>query len=388
MSASEQKADAAQKSADEIAKERDHLQTESATGANRINVLKKSLDELTNERNELQTRLLGMRSSAESLQKIAANAPGQISSLLNQLRETQKKADLAQKNADEISTERDALQAAARESANKIDTVQRSLDELRNERNGLQGQLKEVQSRADAAQKIAAIAPSQIAALQSQLRESQQRADSAQKNVVETAALRTERDSLQKQVVELGFKAEAARKGADLSKQEREKSDGQLQTLRNRLPRQTRSEINVMKATASTPSSESDLTPKTEPNMENAIRRLVLDYLRSVSNDDVALQRRFFSDKVDFYGRGVISATDFQEQTVLYHRRWPSREWLPSAPAKIIPQGQRGQYLVMQPFRWTVSDGSQSEHGNSTLDIKVEMISANQFRITKVRQED
>ncbi|MBV9673723.1 MAG: hypothetical protein JO076_13000, partial [Verrucomicrobia bacterium] len=193
LSASEQKADAAQKSADEIAKERDDLQTESATGANRINALKKSLDELTNERNELQTRLLGMRSSAESLQKIAANAPGQISSLLNQLRETQKKADLAQKNADEISTERDALQAAARESANKIDTVQRSLDELRNERNGLQGQLKEVQSRADAAQKIAAIAPSQIAALQSQLRESQQRADSAQKNVVETAALRTER---------------------------------------------------------------------------------------------------------------------------------------------------------------------------------------------------
>ena len=121
---------------------------------------------------------------------------------------------------------------------------------------------------------------------------------------------------------------------------------------------------------------------------EQALNEFVLGYLRTVSGEDTSLQRRYFADRVNFYGRGVLDSSDVEASTKEYHREWPNREWTPQGEATIARLKHGDGFVVHQPFRWAVSDGSRHAQGDAILYLLIRQDSKGEFRILNVHQLD
>ncbi|MBV8375644.1 MAG: TIR domain-containing protein [Verrucomicrobia bacterium] len=126
-------------------------------------------------------------------------------------------------------------------------------------------------------------------------------------------------------------------------------------------------------ATNSNPSAEKQL-----------VKELILDYLRTVSSDDASAQGRFFSWRVNFFGKGLLSVPEVKEAMEHYRQEWPVRNWEPRGEPefpKALHSTHSELYEVLQPFAWTVAKGSQRKNGIATLYARIRRDSEGQFHI-------
>ena len=124
---------------------------------------------------------------------------------------------------------------------------------------------------------------------------------------------------------------------------------------------------------------------------EHSLKKLVLDYIRTVSSDDVSAQERFFAQRVNFYGEGVLSLRMVQASMQRYCREWPIRNWEPRGETEfptILHSTNPKLYEVLQPLAWTVSNGSRHKRGNTTLYVRIRKNDKGEFHIIQVEQRD
>jgi len=119
---------------------------------------------------------------------------------------------------------------------------------------------------------------------------------------------------------------------------------------------------------------------------EERLKEFVLGYLRTVASNDTSIQRPYFAEHVNFYRRGVLDSSSLEASTQHYHDEWPIREWTPRREAKVVRSRNSNLFVVYQPFRWKVSDGSHNAHGNATLYLRIRKNSEGEFRIVHVHQ--
>ena len=278
----------------------------------------------------------------------------QRSALETQLKEAEEKFKQAQVNSGDAASQLSALQAQLKQEQEKEQKAQANVDSLTSERNALQSQLKQAEAKALLAQQNANLANSQRSALQTQLKETEEKLQQAKASSGDTAS--------------------------------------QLSALQARLysPQQaspTPSPSTNASETANPPESQSSRNGDAAGNVES-LKEFVLGYLRTVASNDTSVQRRYFADRVSFYGRGVLDSSSVEASTEEYHREWPIREWTPRGEATVARLGHRGRFIVHQPFRWVVSDGSRHAQGNATLYLLIHRDSQGEFRIMNVHQLD
>ena len=124
---------------------------------------------------------------------------------------------------------------------------------------------------------------------------------------------------------------------------------------------------------------------------EHSLKKLVLDYIRTVPSDDASAQERFFAQRVSFYGEGVLSLPMIQASMQRYHREWPIRNWEPRGEPKfpkILHSTNPELYEVLQPIAWTVANDSRHKQGNTTLYVRIRKNATGEFRIIQVEQRD
>jgi hypothetical protein len=124
---------------------------------------------------------------------------------------------------------------------------------------------------------------------------------------------------------------------------------------------------------------------------ERALKELVLEYIRTVSSNDVSTQERFFGQRVNFYGEGVLSLPMVQASMERYRRQWPIRKWEPRGEPefpKILHSTNPKLYEVLQPLAWTVANGSQHKQGSTTLYLRIRKNEKGEFRIIHVEKRD
>jgi TIR domain len=125
------------------------------------------------------------------------------------------------------------------------------------------------------------------------------------------------------------------------------------------------------KRPAATPSG----TPLVRPAVEAA---------PSVDSD-----QRFFSWRVNFYGKGVLSLPEARASMARYRQEWPMRNWTPRGEPefpKLLHSIHPELYEVLQPFDWTVANGSQHKNGSATLYVRIRKDDKGQFHIIHLEQ--
>jgi hypothetical protein len=121
---------------------------------------------------------------------------------------------------------------------------------------------------------------------------------------------------------------------------------------------------------------------------KGAVRQFVLDYIQTVPNNDVSSQERFFAQRVNFYGEGILSPQRVQASNERYRREWPNREWQPRGGAEILYSANSMQYEVFQPFTWKVSNGIKHAEGKATLYLSIRKNTKGEFHIVRVQYHD
>jgi hypothetical protein len=110
-----------------------------------------------------------------------------------------------------------------------------------------------------------------------------------------------------------------------------------------------------------------------------------------VSSNDVSTQERFFAQRVNFYGEGVLALPMVQASMERYRRQWPIRQWEPRGEPefpKILHSTNPNLYEVLQPLAWTVANGSQHKQGSTTLYVRIRKNEKGEFRIIHIEKRD
>jgi hypothetical protein len=118
---------------------------------------------------------------------------------------------------------------------------------------------------------------------------------------------------------------------------------------------------------------------------EAAVKQFVLEYIRTVTNDDVSAQERFFAQSVNFYGEGVLPLQRVQASNERYRREWPNRDWQPQGEPKILHSANSKEYEVLQPFTWKVSNGAQHAEGSGALHLQIRKNTKGELHIVQVQ---
>jgi hypothetical protein len=165
-----------------------------------------------------------------------------------------------------------------------------------------------------------------------------------------------------------------------------------------KLARINQSQAAVPPRTSSVVASVESTPPKDETGSsfkasaeEHSLKELVLDYIRTVSGNDVSTQERFFAQRVNFYGEGVLSLPMVQASMERYCRQWPIRKWEPRGEPefpKILHSTNPKLYEVLQPLTWTVANGSEHKQGSTTLYVRIRKNEKGVFRIIHVEKRD
>jgi peptidoglycan hydrolase CwlO-like protein len=367
-----------------------------------------SANSLTSERDALQSQLKRAEAKVLLAQQNAALSGSERSALQTKLKEAQEKLTQVQANSGDAASQLSGLQTQLKQEQEKEQKAQANADSLTSERNVLETQLKEAKDKLTQAQANSGDAASQLSGLQAQLRQEQEKEQKAQANA---DSLTSERNALQSQLKQAEAKALVAQQNADLVSSQRSALQTQLKETEEKLQQakassgDTPSQFNVLQArlyspqqasptpspstdasgTANPPESQSSRNGEASANGES-LKEFVLGYLRTVASNDTSVQRRYFADRVSFYGRGVLDSSNVEASTEEYHREWPIREWTPRGEAKIERLGHRDRFVVYQRFRWAVSDGSRHAQGNGTLYLLIRRDPQGELRIVNVHQ--
>jgi DNA repair exonuclease SbcCD ATPase subunit len=403
----QEKGQKAQANADSLTGEQNALETQLKEAEEKLTQVRANSGDAASQVNALQAQL---KQEQEKEQKAQANADSLTSernALGTQLKEAKDKLTQAQANSGDAASQLNALQAQLKQAQEKEQKAQANADSLTSERNVLETQLKEAKDKLTQAQANSGDAASQLSALQTQLKQEQE------KEQVNADSLTSERNALQSQLKQAEAKALLAQQNTDLVSSQRSALQTQLKEAEEKLQQakassgDTASQLNVLQARlyspqeasptpspsinasgpANPPESQSSGNGESSRNVES-LQEFVLGYLRTVASNDTSVQRRYFADRVSFYGRGVLDSSNVEASTEEYHREWPIREWTPRGEAKIARLAHRDRFIVYQPFRWAVSDGSRHAQGNATLYLLIRRDSQGELRIVNVHQLD
>jgi hypothetical protein len=139
----------------------------------------------------------------------------------------------------------------------------------------------------------------------------------------------------------------------------------------------------------SRPAEASSGHPLRSSSEEQSLKQLVLDYLRTAASDDDSAQETFFSTRVNFYGKGMLSLSQVRASMKRYRQEWPVRSWQsrgePEFP-KALHADHPELYEVLQPFVWTVANGSERKKGTATLYVRIRKDNQGNFRIIHLEQ--
>jgi hypothetical protein len=141
---------------------------------------------------------------------------------------------------------------------------------------------------------------------------------------------------------------------------------------------------------APTREAQADSTSKASAE-EGSLKEFVRQYIRTVANDDISTQERFFAQRVNFYGQGVLSLPGVEASMERYHREWPIRKWEPSGEPEFpkTPHSSNPHlYEVLQPLTWAVSKGLQHKQGKATLYVRMWKNDKGEFHIVQVEQRN
>ena len=130
-------------------------------------------------------------------------------------------------------------------------------------------------------------------------------------------------------------------------------------------------------------------TPGGSSSEEQSLKELVLTYLRTVAANDNSTQERLFAGRVDFYGEGVLSFPEIGASMERYRREWPIRKWEPKGEPQFpnsLHSSNPDLYEVLQPFDWTVANGSKHKQGSATLYLKIRKAENGAFHIFHLEQ--
>jgi len=122
---------------------------------------------------------------------------------------------------------------------------------------------------------------------------------------------------------------------------------------------------------------------------EQSLRQLVLDYLRTAASDDESAQETFFSTRVNFYGRGILSLPQIRASMKRYRQQLPVRSWQSQGEPEFpndLHTDHPELYEVLQPFVWTVANGSEHKTGTATLYLRIRKDNQGNFRIIHLEQ--
>jgi conflict system STAND superfamily ATPase len=266
---------------------------------------------------------------------------------------------LAQQNTDLATSQRSALETQIKKAEEKAQLAQQNADLATSQRSTLETQLKKAEEKAQLAQQNTDLATSQRSTLETQLKKAEEKARLAQQN---TDLATSQRSALETQIKKAEEKAQLAQQNADLATSQRSTLETQLKN----------EQVKLQQASGE----------------EEFLKEFVLGYLRTAASNDTSMQQRYFAERVNFYGRGVLDSSNIAASTQRYHDEWPIREWAPRGEAKVVRSSNPNLFVVYQPFNWTVSDGSHNAHGNATLYLRIRKNSQGEFRIVHVHQLD
>jgi hypothetical protein len=122
---------------------------------------------------------------------------------------------------------------------------------------------------------------------------------------------------------------------------------------------------------------------------EQSLKELVLEYLRTVATDNDSTQERLFAGRVNFYGEGVLSFPEIGTSMERYRREWPIRNWEPKGEPEFpntLHASDPDLYEVLQPFDWTVANGSKHKQGSATLYVRIRKAENGAFHIFHLEQ--
>jgi len=403
----QEKKQKAQASADSLTSAQHVLQNQVKEAEAKALTAQQNADLASSQRNALETRLKDVEEKLKQTQSNSGDGASQVSALQTELKQEQQKEQKAQANNDSLTSERALLQTQLRQAESKALLAQEGAALAASERSALETQLKEAEEKLKQAQLNSGDTSNQLSALRTQLKQEQEKGKKAQANA---DSLTGERNALQSQVKQAETKALLAQQSADLASSQRGALEAQLKDAQEKLKQVNASSGDKLgnlqaRLYAARPGSTMPLPPinasgtatPTESqssqnsdtaNSEESLKEFVLGYLRTVASNDTSAQRRYFADQVNFFGRGMVDASTVEATTEEYHREWPIRQWTPRGQATIVRSRHRNRFVVYQPFRWAVSDGSRNDQGNATLYLMIRRDSQGEFRIVHVHQID
>ena len=316
------------------------------------------------------------------------------SALENQLKKEEEKLQLAQQEADLAASRRSALETELKKAQEVIaELAQPNTDVATSQRSELETQQKKAEEQLQLAQQNTDLANSQRSALETQLKKAQEeKAQLAQQNI----DLASQRSALETQQKNEQLKLQQVQANADHVASQSSEFQAQLTQEQEKAQKDRLNPPQDVSPTPSPPSSKESETanpPESQFNRnaeasgeKELLKEFVLGYLRTVASNETSTQRRYFAERVNFYGRGVLDLSNVEASTQRYHDEWPIRQWAPRGKAKVVRSRNPNLFVVYQPFSWTVSHGSKHAHGNATLYLRIRKNSQGEFRIVHVKQ--
>jgi hypothetical protein len=122
---------------------------------------------------------------------------------------------------------------------------------------------------------------------------------------------------------------------------------------------------------------------------EQSLKELVLEYLRTMATNDSSTLERLLAGRVNFYGKGVLSFPEIEESMERYRRQWPIRKWESKGEPEFpntLHSSDPDQYEVLQPFDWTVVNGTKQKKGSAILYLRIRKAENGAFHIFHLEQ--
>jgi hypothetical protein len=429
----QEKAQQAQQKADAATGQQRTIETRLKEAQQKVQQIQQNADVAIGQQRMLETQLKEAQQKAQQVQQSADVAISQRAALQAQLREAQERAQLVKQDADRASSQRSALESQLKKAQENTKIAQQSADLAANQRSALETELKKAKDEVQIAQQNAEVAINQRAALELQLKNEHVKLQQMQANADQAADRQIELEAQLSQELERIQKAKANAdsatselRGIRLRQKSVERSTSPLKpTTRDRNSEssistgpsfawfvmgvnpaekqygQTWAKYIQLKppqhvSMAPSPSTQEAGTsnpPEPQRNIETDreeefLKEFVIGYLRTVASNDLSLQRPYFAQRVNFYGRGVLNSSNIETSTQRYHDEWPVREWTPSGGARVVRSRNPKLFTVYQPFNWSVSDGSHNANGDATLYLRIRKNSQGEFQIVHIRQLD
>src|SRR5271166_6481414 len=404
LKSAEEKGQAAQQNADLATTQRSAMEAELKSAEEKAQAAQQNADLATTQRSALEAELKNAVEKAQAAQQNADLATTQRSALEAELKNAVEKAQAAQQNADLATTQRAAMEAELKKAEEKAQAAQQNADLTSTQRGAMDAELRKAAEKAQQAQQIADLATGQRSAMEIELKMAEQRTQLAQQNA---DLATTQRSATESELKKAEERVQRAQQIANLAITQRNEMETELKKAREQLSNaeetaqtaqnsaelvtdQPKSEPTPPIATTAEPTPgdpQANEIPKS-PGEEQVLKKLVLDYLQTVASDDVSTQEGFFAHRVTYFDQGVISLRKVQEAKEAYDREWPNRDWKPNGEAEIHPSANPRMYEVLQPFTWTISDGSRTDQGSATLYLRIWKNSKGEFHIVHIERRD